>query len=92
MPTQKINKTAEIINKIFKDPSVVFGLKEFEQINLEEVLTITEEEKNRYFLKDLKTGKFRLVYDEEKNITRPEEIVRQLWPGRAPIYLKKSSS
>lgn len=79
MPTQKINKTEEIINKIFKDPAIVYGLKEFEKINFEEVLTITEEEKCRYFIKDLKSGKFRLVFDEEKNLTKPEEIIRQLW-------------
>lgn len=42
-------------------------------------MTITEEEKNRYFIKDLKTGKTRLVFDQEKNIGKPEEIVRQLW-------------
>lgn len=79
MPTQKINQTKKIVNKIFKDNQTVFGLKEFEQINLEEILTITEEEKDRFFIKDLKTGKLRLVFDQQKNLGKPEEIVRQLW-------------
>lgn len=79
MPTQKINKVLEIIDKIFKVNQIAFGLREFEEINLEEILVITEEEKNKYFIKDLKTGKHRLVFDQEKNIGKPEEIVRQLW-------------
>ena len=43
MPTQKISKTKEIIDKIFKDSETVYGLKEFEDVNLEDVLKITEE-------------------------------------------------
>ena len=86
MPTQKLNKAIEVINKIFKNTSAVFGLKEFEDINLEDVLTITEEEKNRYFIKDLKTGKFRVVFDAVKNIGKPEEIVRQLWLHKLNKY------
>jgi type I restriction enzyme M protein len=79
MPTQKINKTKEVVDKIFKDNQTIFGLKEFEEVNLEEVLTVTEEEKDRFFIKDLKTGKLRLVFDQQKNLGKPEEIVRQLW-------------
>ncbi|MDO9027352.1 MAG: N-6 DNA methylase, partial [Candidatus Roizmanbacteria bacterium] len=79
MPTQKLNKVLEIIEKIFKENQTAFGLKEFEEVNLDEVLVITEEEKNKYFIKDLKTGKHRLVFDQEKNIGKPEEIIRQLW-------------
>jgi len=79
MPTQKLNKVLEIIDKIFKVNQIAFGLREFEELNLEEILVITEEEKNKYFIKDLKTGKHRLVFDQEKNIGKPEEIVRQLW-------------
>lgn len=79
MPTKKINKTIEIIDKVFKDLEVAFGLKEFEGIDLEKALTITEEEKSRFYIKDLKSGNLRVVLDEIKAISKPEEIVRQLW-------------
>ena len=38
MPTKKLNKTKEIIDRIFKDSETVYGLKEFENIDLEDVL------------------------------------------------------
>ncbi len=80
MPTKKQNKTKEVIDKIFKDPDLVYGLKEFEYIDdIQKVLEITEEEKNRFYIKDLKTRKRRFVFDEEKGTGRPEEVVRQLW-------------
>ena len=46
MPTKKLSKTKEIIDRIFRDSETAYGLKEFENIDLEEVLKITEEEKN----------------------------------------------
>jgi len=79
MPTKKPNRTEEIIGKIFKDNETVFSLKEFEDIDFVKALEITEAEKNRYYLKDLKSGKERFVFDEEKGTGKPEEIVRQLW-------------
>ena len=79
MPTQKPSKTEEIIDKIFHDSETVYGLKEFEDIDLLEVLKITEEEKNRFYVKDLKSGSKRFVYDELKQSGKPEEIIRQLW-------------
>src|SRR3972149_6436431 len=79
MPTKKPNKTEEIIGKIFKDGELAFGLREFDNIDIFKVLEITEEEKGRYYLKDLKSGKSRFVYDEKKETGKPEEIVRQLW-------------
>lgn len=82
MPTQKINKTNEIIDAIFRDPQVAFGLKEFGEIKLEEVLSITEEEKGRFYIKDLKSGKQKFVFDEIKQSGKPEEIIRQLWLHR----------
>jgi len=74
MPTIKPNKTIEVIDKIFKDPSVVYGLKEFEGIELEKAIYVSEEEKGKYFVKDIKSGKGRLIYDENKGTTKPEEI------------------
>ncbi|MDP3792640.1 MAG: N-6 DNA methylase [bacterium] len=79
MPTKKPNRTEEIMGKIFKDNETVFSLKEFEDIDFVKALEITETEKNRYYLKDLKSGKERFVFDEEKGAGKPEEIVRQLW-------------
>jgi len=79
MPTQKISKTKEIIDKVFKNSETVYGLKEFEDVDLEDVLKITEEERNRFYIKDFKSGGKKFVYDETKKSGKPEEIVRQLW-------------
>ena len=79
MPTKKQNKSEKIIGKIFKDSDLAYGLREFEGVDIFSVLDITEEGQGRYYLKDLKTGKSRFVYDEKKENGKPEEIVRQLW-------------
>lgn len=79
MPTKKQNKAKEIIGKIFKDSEMLYGLKEFENVNFESVLEITEDEPSRFYITDKKTGKKRFVYDEKKQSGKPEEIVRQLW-------------
>ncbi len=79
MPTKKPNRAEEIIPKIFKDSETVFGLKEFDGIDIYNVLEITEDEKDRFYIKDLKSGKSRFVYDSKKESGKPEEIVRQLW-------------
>ncbi|MBI2610082.1 N-6 DNA methylase [Candidatus Giovannonibacteria bacterium] len=79
MPTKKPTRTEEIIGKIFKNSDIAFGLKEFENIDINDILQITEEEKDRYSLKDLKTGKSRFIFDAKKETSKPEEIVRQLW-------------
>ncbi|MBI3337346.1 MAG: N-6 DNA methylase [Candidatus Staskawiczbacteria bacterium] len=79
MPTQKVNKSKEIIDKIFKDSEIIFGLKEFKDFDIENILKITEEERGRFYIKDLKSGKYRFVFDESKQNGKPEEIIRQLW-------------
>lgn len=79
MPTIKPNRTREVIDKVFGDTSVVYGLKEFEDIDLLQALDIIEEEKGIFTIKDLKSGNRKLVLDEAKQKGRPEEIVRQLW-------------
>lgn len=88
MPTIKQNKSLEVIDKIFKDTTVVYGLKEFEGIDFESALIITEEEKGRFYIKDLKSGSTRFVYDEEKGTGKPEEIIRQLWLYKLTTYYK----
>ena len=79
MPTIKPNKSEEIIGKIFGNSETVYGLKEFEGINVYEELYIFEDSPHRFHIKDLKTGNSKFVYDEEKQTGKPEEIVRQLW-------------
>ncbi|HDZ54470.1 MAG TPA: SAM-dependent methyltransferase [Candidatus Nealsonbacteria bacterium] len=79
MPTKKLNKTKEIIDKIFRDPEITYGLKEFEEIDFEKVLEITEESRDKFYIKDIKSKKLKLVFDESKKQGKPEEIIRQLW-------------
>lgn len=88
MPTIKPNKSEEIIGKIFKKQEANYGLREFEDFNLFEALYISEQEPHRFYVKDLKTGNFKFVYDEEKEIGKPEEIVRQLWLHKLHIHYK----
>ncbi|MEK7509723.1 MAG: N-6 DNA methylase [Patescibacteria group bacterium] len=88
MVTKKPNRAEEIIGKIFRDPEAAFGLKEFEGTEIYKVLEITEDEKDRYYIKDLKTGKSRFVYDEKKDSGKPEEIVRQLWIHKLQTHYK----
>lgn len=57
----------------------IYGLKEFENLKVPDILTITEEETKRYYVKDIKTGNRKFVYDEKKQNGKPEEIIRQLW-------------
>lgn len=71
--------TREIIDKIFRDPNVKYGLKEFTDIKIDEVLDIFEKEKGRFYLRCLKRDKDIFVYDQNKNKSKPEEIIRQLW-------------
>lgn len=78
MPTIKPNKTNDVLDKIFKDASILYGLKEFEGIVFQDVLYVWEEN-DRYYVRDLKSGNPKIVYDEKKLTSRPEEIVRQLW-------------
>ncbi|HEY4474073.1 MAG TPA: N-6 DNA methylase [Candidatus Paceibacterota bacterium] len=88
MPTKRPNRAEEIIGKIFRDTEMAFGLKEFEGIEIYNVLEITEEEKDRYYIKDKKSGKLRFVFDEKKGTGKPEEIVRQLWLHKLNVHYK----
>lgn len=71
--------TEEILNKIFRKPDIQFGLTEFEKINPSEVLEIFEKEKGKFFLKCFKRDSDLLIWNEDKQVGEPEEIVRQLW-------------
>lgn len=69
----------EIMNKIFRDPEVQYGLKEFDEIRPNQVLEIFEKEKGKFYIKCLKRDKDILLFNEEKNLAKPEEVIRQLW-------------
>ncbi|MBU3979669.1 N-6 DNA methylase [Patescibacteria group bacterium] len=79
MPTIKPNKSEQIIGEIFKDQETVYGLREFDEVNIYDALYISEQESGRFYIKDLKTGIQKFVYDKNKKTGKPEEIVRQLW-------------
>lgn len=88
MPTKKQNKSKEVIEKVFGSSDVAYGLKEFSEMDLYEILEITEEEKGRFYVKDLKSGKEKFVYDEERQNSKPEEIIRQLWLHKLNNFYK----
>ncbi len=84
----KKNLIGDILNKIFKDPSVQYGLKEFDEIKAEQVLDIFEKEKGKFFIKCFKRNKDILLFNEEKNISKPEEVIRQLWIHKLINYFE----
>lgn len=88
MPTQKLKKTKEIIDKVFGNQEIAYGLKEFEGVDFEKVLDITEQEPSKFCIKDLKSGNQRVVYDEKKDNGKPEEIIRQLLLNKLITHYK----
>ncbi len=76
---EQIKLAREIIDKIFRDPNIKYGLKEFADLKIEEILDVFEKEKGRYYIRCLKRDKDIFVYDANKNTGKPEEIIRQLW-------------
>ncbi|MEE8131669.1 MAG: N-6 DNA methylase [Candidatus Paceibacterota bacterium] len=81
-----IKLTSEIINKIFRDSSIQYGLKEFDEIKPDQILEIFEKEKGKFYIKCLKRDKDILLLNEEKNLGKPEEIIRQLWIYKLTKY------
>ncbi|OGY15530.1 MAG: hypothetical protein A2784_02300 [Candidatus Chisholmbacteria bacterium RIFCSPHIGHO2_01_FULL_48_12] len=53
-----------------------------------EILYISEKEPHRFYIKDLKSGTHKFVYDEEKQTSKPEEIIRQLWLHKLHTHYK----
>lgn len=78
--------TSAILNQIFRDPEMQYGLKEFENIKPDEILEIFEKEKGKFYLKCFKREKEILVLNVEKNLSKPEEIIRQLWLHKLTKY------
>ena len=88
MPTKKPNRAQDIIGKVFHDSELAFGLKEFDGIDINKVLEITEEESGKFYIKDLKYDRNKFVWDETKQTGKPEEIVRQLWLYKLNTHYK----
>ncbi|MFA4880015.1 MAG: N-6 DNA methylase [Candidatus Doudnabacteria bacterium] len=88
MPTIKPNRTDEIISKIFKGEETAFGLKEFKTIDLKKVLYITKEEQSKFYVRDIKSKKLKMVFDDKNQKGRPEEIIRQLWLYKLTNFYK----
>jgi type I restriction enzyme M protein len=76
---EQIQTTREILDAIFKDPQVKYGLREFSKLKVEEILTISEKEKGKFYIHCLKRDKDIAVYDKSKSTGKPEEMIRQLW-------------
>lgn len=77
--TPPSEKTHRVIEQIFKNYSLQYGLQEFVDYQIDEILTVQEKEPHRFYLKDIKTGVDRFVFDSQKQTAKPEEVVRQLW-------------
>jgi len=75
---EQIKITHEVLDAIFKDP-LKYGVRDFARLKPEEILTIFEKESGKFYIRCLKREKDILVYDKNKNLSRPEEIIRQLW-------------
>lgn len=83
--------TQQVLDKIFKDPSVKYDLTEFEGlgIHIHDMLNIYDKDgtgkqtgKKLYFIKPLAplySGKTEIQVYVEDGKSNPEEIVRQLW-------------
>lgn len=71
---QKIG-TEEIFDLIFKDSVIKHGLQEFSQGILNRVKAF-EKEPGRYYVRCLKRDKDIFIYDRNKKIRKPEEIIR----------------
>ena len=71
--------TEEVLDWIFRDTSIKHGLKEFRDVDVSKKVKIFEKEKDKFYAHCLKRDKDILVYNKDKNIGAPEEIIRQLW-------------
>ncbi|MDO8513559.1 MAG: N-6 DNA methylase [bacterium] len=71
-------KTEGILNKIFRDNTTLYGLKEFSDLDIKEIIKIFQKD-GKYFLKCFKRDKDIQIYNPENNTGNPEEIIRQLW-------------
>jgi type I restriction enzyme M protein len=76
-PKEKI-ATDEILDMVFKDSSVKHGLQEFSKDILKRVNAFQKED-GRFYVRCFKRDRDIFVYDRNKKIGKPEEVIRQLW-------------
>jgi len=76
-PKEKIG-TDEILDLVFKDASIKHGLREFSSEILRRVNPF-EKENGRFYVRCLKRSKDIFIYDKNKKVGRPEEVIRQFW-------------
>jgi type I restriction enzyme M protein len=77
-PLKEKIATDEILDMVFKDSSVKHGLQEFSKDILKRISAF-EKEDGRFYVRCLKRGKDIFIYDSNKKIGKPEEVIRQLW-------------
>lgn len=70
--------TEEIFDLVFKDSSVKHGLLEFSKEMLKRINAF-EKEQGKFYVRCIKREKDIFIYDQNKKIGKPEEIIRQLW-------------
>ncbi|MBI4653652.1 MAG: N-6 DNA methylase [Nitrospirae bacterium] len=76
-PEERIG-TDEIFDMVFRDSSVKYGLQEFSKDILKRISAF-EKEDGRFYIRCLKRDKDIFVYDRNKKMGKPEEVIRQLW-------------
>ncbi len=77
-PLKEKVETDEILDLVFKDSSVKHGLQEFSREILKGINAF-EKEDGKFYVRCLKRGKDIFIYDKNKKIGKPEEVIRQLW-------------
>jgi type I restriction enzyme M protein len=77
-PLKEKVDTNEILDMVFKDSSVKHGLQEFSKEALKRINAF-EKEDGRFYVRCLKRGKDIFIYDKNKKMGKPEEVIRQLW-------------
>jgi type I restriction enzyme M protein len=77
-PLKEKVDTDEILDMVFKDFSVKHGLQEFSKDALKRINAF-EKEEGRFYVRCLKRDKDIFIYDKNKKMGKPEEVIRQLW-------------
>jgi type I restriction enzyme M protein len=77
-PLKEKVDTDEILDMVFKDSSVKHGLQEFSKDALKRINAF-EKEEGRFYVRCLKRDKDIFIYDKNKKMGKPEEVIRQLW-------------
>jgi type I restriction enzyme M protein len=77
-PLKEKIDTDVILDMVFKDSSVKHGLQEFSKDALKRINAF-EKEESRFYVRCLKRDKDIFIYDKNKKMGKPEEVIRQLW-------------